>query len=251
MAAALGVPRRRADSTLDSHLTRWGGMGRVRQLRRGLYLRVDGVNDGGRSTVDVYSVAAGLASDAVLSYHTALELHGLAQSAFQRLFVGTASRVRELRFEGMDLVPVRPRAGYSADAFVGTVVMERPDGEVRATTVERTVLDVLDRPELAGGVEEVWRSLDAVPALDYEVLRSLLQRVVRPVLAARLGFLLEVMRKRCLVPEKLLNELERSRPRGPVYLDRRRRGRLQPRWNLVVPRDLVPGNSEPADEDQV
>ncbi len=37
---------------------------------------------------------------------------------------------------------------------------------VRATAIERTVVDVLHQPELEGGVEEVLKSLDLVRYLD-------------------------------------------------------------------------------------
>ena len=37
---------------------------------------------------------------------------------------------------------------------------------VRVTAVERTLVDVLHRPELAGGIEEVLKSLDLVRYLD-------------------------------------------------------------------------------------
>ena len=38
--------------------------------------------------------------------------------------------------------------------------------EFRVTGIERTVADVLDRLDLAGGTEEVWPSLLSIPALD-------------------------------------------------------------------------------------
>ncbi|MBI5710727.1 MAG: transcriptional regulator [Candidatus Eisenbacteria bacterium] len=239
LAAALDVPGRRSPGTLDSHLTRWGGDGRVRRLRRGLYVRL-AADRRTAEPVDPYALAARLAPDAVLGYHTALELHGLAQSMFSRFFFVTRTNARPFRYEGGEYLPVRPRAGVGG-AATQLVLVQREDGPVRVTSVERTLVDVLDRPELAGGTEEVWRSLEHLEALDFAALRDYFERVARPVLAARLGLMLEQHAERWFVPPALLADLARQRPRGPVSFDRRRHGCLVTRWNLVVPPDLLPG----------
>ncbi len=251
MAAALGVPEERSPATLDSHLARWGGSGRVRRLRKGLYVRVDPTDVEHSPSVDPFSLAGRMAPDAVLAFHTALELHGYAQSSYQRLYFCTWTKVRALRHERTTFVPVRPRAGYAAAPLEGVETLDRLDGDVRVTTRERTLLDVLDRPELGGGIEEIWRSVQAFEVLDLRELEQLLQRIQRPVLVARLGFLLETMHDRWLVPETLLERLTRSRPRGPVALDRRRRGTLISRWNLVVPVDWTRGPAGTVADDAI
>ena len=67
---------------------------------------------------------------------------------------------------------------------------------------------------------------------------SYVKLVARPLLVARLGLVLETHAKRWLTPDRLLAALEAQRPRGPVYMERRRPGRLAKRWNLIVPRDM-------------
>ena len=44
----------------------------------------------------------------------------------------------------------------------GVVRHDRAGVEVRMTDHERTLVDVLDRPELTGSREELWRSLESV-----------------------------------------------------------------------------------------
>jgi hypothetical protein len=60
------------------------------------------------------------------------------------------------------------------------------------------------------------------------------------LLTARLGYVLESHAHRWLTPPRLLAALEAKRPAGPVYLERRRPGRLIKRWNLVVPPETTP-----------
>ena len=37
-----------------------------------------------------------------------------------------------------------------------------------ATSLERTLVDVLDRPDLTGSWEEIWRSLESIEFFDIE-----------------------------------------------------------------------------------
>jgi predicted transcriptional regulator of viral defense system len=43
---------------------------------------------------------------------------------------------------------------------------ERTGLQVRVTSLEGTMVDLLDRPELGGGYEGIWRSLEAVEFFD-------------------------------------------------------------------------------------
>ncbi len=237
---SLGLSGPRAPATVTKHLQTWRRDGRLCAVRRGVYLRLDPGQKPAEASVDALALASRLAPDAVLAYHTALEALGHAQSPFERLYFTTWSKTRALRFHGRQYVPVRPRERlfHAEDAF--DVKLERAGLEVRVTSLERTLVDVLDRPDLAGGMEEVWRSLGSVEALDFAALARYAELVARPLLTARLGYVLEAHARRWLSPPRLLTALEEKRPAGPVYLDRRQPGRLVRRWNLVVPPDMTP-----------
>ncbi len=239
-AAAMGLRGPSAPATLTKHLQNWRRDGRLHAVRRGVYVRLASGQGPSDVSVDPLVLASRLTADATLAYHTALEALGYAQSAFERLHFLTWSKSRPLRFQGRDYVPVRPRERLRRvkDSFV--VQLERSGLTVRATSLERTLVDVLDRPDLAGGMEEVWRSLGAVEAVDFAVLAQYEELVSRPVLTARLGFVLESHARRWLTPSQLLAALEAKRPAGPVYLERRQPGRLVRRWNLIVPPDMPP-----------
>jgi len=148
----------RATATLDAHLVRWQRQGRIVRVKQGLYLRQEPAGSGGPAPLpDFVALAARMAPDAAAAYHTALEAHGCAQSVFERLTFVTWTRTRAVEFLGRRLAPVRPRALLRAKGG-GEAWIERLDRaglEVRVTSLERTLADVLDRPSLAGGVEEV------------------------------------------------------------------------------------------------
>ena len=190
---------------------------------------------------DFIALAARMAPDAAAAFHTALEAHGCAQSLFERLTFVTWTRTKPVEFMGRRMVPVRPRAPLRARAG-GEAWIERLDRaglEVRVTSLERTVADTLDRPSLAGGVEEVWRSLFNVRALDPESLLAYVEALGNQTLAARVGYFLETRREELAVPKSLLERLELLAPDHPVYFDRALGGRLNVRWRLIVPKELA------------
>ncbi|MGI4791075.1 MAG: type IV toxin-antitoxin system AbiEi family antitoxin domain-containing protein [Janthinobacterium lividum] len=119
---------------------------------------------------------------------------------------------------------------------------------IRVTGIERTLVDVLDRPALAGGWEEAWRACeDADLALDFPVLLEYARLLGNATTAAKLGYALEVSRERLAVPAAVLEALHVLAPRQPHPVERGLRAgtRLVPSWNLLV---AATGFGEPAGE---
>ena len=231
----------RSPGTVSSHLARWRRQHRVTKVKEGLYVRLDPGKDSSAQGVDFLALASLVAPDGALAYHTALEAHGVAQSLFERLVFVTWTKTRRLRFQGREFVPVRPREALrrSGKANGWIEPMDRAGGEVRVTTLERTVADVLDRPNLAGGADEVWRSVAAVAALDLGELESYVRAIGSRTLAAKVGFFLERRAEDLVVPPTLLERLRKRAPRSPVYCDRRRKSLFASRWNLMVPEGWI------------
>jgi predicted transcriptional regulator of viral defense system len=234
--------RGRTEATVDSHLARWSRQGRIARVKQGVFIRLDPLEGSHRRLPDFVALASRMAPDAAVAYHTALEVHGFAQSILERFTFTTWTKTKPTSFQGRLFIPVRPRAPLLA-ADHGERWIERAERssvEIRVTSLERTVADVLDRPALAGGIEEAWRSLSSVPALDPKPLEEYVKLLCSRTLAAKVGFFLEARREELVVPEALLERLRERSPRSPVFMDRSRRGRLVPRWSLIVPQELHP-----------
>jgi predicted transcriptional regulator of viral defense system len=192
--------------------------------------------------VDSFLVAAKSAEDAVLGYHTALEFFGRAYSTFQRLYFLTAAATRPFHFRSIEFrgVPFpRPLVARRKQTF-GVKQVPRSGASLRVTTLERTLVDVLDRPELAGGWEEVWRSLDSVEYFDVDLVVEYALLLDNSTTVAKVGYYLEQNQKRLMAETKHLNRLERNRPRKPHYMQPGTRGgELVARWNLIVPSQVT------------
>jgi len=229
--------------TKEALLAYYKKTGRVVSVRRGLYAVVPPGANPASYPVDPFLVAAKLTKDAVLSYHTALEFHGHAYSVHEH-FVYAASRplspftFRSHVFRGVRFPESLRRA--SQENF-GVVTMDRSGMEVRVTSLERTLVDVLNRPDLSGGWEEIWRSLESVEFFDLDKVVEYALLLGNATTAAKVGFFLEQHRELLMVDEKHLKSLHVLRPRQPHYLDRdkRRSGRLVSGWNLVIPIEVL------------
>lgn len=230
-------------NTRRQTLLRYKNTGRITRIRRELYAVVQPGQTSETIQPDPFLLSSRMAPDAVLAYHTALEFHGRAYSAFQEFVYLTKTAPRPVTYrETVFRAAVFPkRLVDRQQELFGVETQERAGLEVRVTGLERTLVDVLDRPALAGGWEEVWRSLESVEYfnLDHVVEYAILLGNATTV--ARVGFYLEQHTEALMVDERYLDRLRHYAPRNPHYLDRSRRepGRLVESWNLVVPVSIL------------
>ena len=217
--------------------------GRLRRIRQGMYAVIPPGVDGDTYPVDPYLVAAKMTPDAVLSHHTALEFHGRAYSVWQR-FVYSSERpaetltFRDQVFRGTKFPQVLVRSGAE---YHGVLTMDRFGMPLRVASLERTLVDALDRPDLAGGWEEVWRSLEAVEFFDLDEVVEYALLLGNATTTAKVGFFLDQYREPLMVEERHLKALRDRGPGQPHYLDRSRRsgGKLVAEWNLMVPEEVL------------
>lgn len=230
-------------NTRKSLLTYYRKQGRILPIRRGLYATVPLGADPKNHFVDPYLVTAKLTADSVLGYHTALEFYGKAYSVYTQFHYFSAHRSVPLRFRTHEFIraPV-PAFLRSTDRTMFGVNERRRDGVlIRVTSLERTLVDVLDRPELTGSWEEIWRSLESVEFFDLDQVVEYALLSKNATTAAKVGFFLEQHRETLMVDDMHLEPLRRLRPRQPHYLVRRKRRdcRWIKAWNLMVPLDVL------------
>jgi predicted transcriptional regulator of viral defense system len=102
-------------------------------------------------------------------------------------------------------------------------------------------VDVLDRPDLGGGWEEIWRSLELVEFFDLDRVIEYALLLGNATTAAKVGLFLEQHRDVLMVEDKHLQPLRERRPRSPHYLERQQKKarRLVAEWNLIVPQRIL------------
>jgi predicted transcriptional regulator of viral defense system len=238
--AVMGKPGPR---TRESLLAYHRKTGHVILIRRGLYGVIPLGAEPDSYPIDPFLVAAKLTRDAVLSYHTALEIHGRAYSVREHLTYsasrpGSTMTFRSHVFRGVKFPEALRRA--KKERF-GVVTVDRAGLEVSVTSLERTLVDVLDRPALSGSWEEIWRSLESVEFFDLDKVVKYALLLSNATTTAKVGFFLEQHRDSLMVENSHLEPLLNNRPRQPHYLEStsRKSGRLVADWNLIVPVELL------------
>jgi predicted transcriptional regulator of viral defense system len=226
--------------------TRWNLLayhqdkGRILQIRRGLYATVPAGSSPESFQVDPFLVAAKLKPDSVLALHAALEFHGKAYSTFKRLTYTSAKRSAPLKYQSHEYIRISEQLAFRKN-LAGVTTVLRSHIEVRVTNFERTLVDVLHRPDLSGSWEEIWRSLGSIEYFDIEQVIKYVKVLKNATTAARVGFFLDQHTDALLLDNSWIAPLLRLAPRQPHYMDRlnRKDCKLIKDWNLMVPTKIL------------
>ncbi len=133
-----------------------------------------------------------MAHDAVISYHTAMEIHALAYSVGSVVDFNSDEKIGHLICEyGQYQQVAHPAQLKPQKIFLETKLHDRMGMDIRVTIIERTLVDCLHRPELSGRWEEIWRSFESINFLDIDRLIQYALELNNATTIAKLGFFLE------------------------------------------------------------
>jgi predicted transcriptional regulator of viral defense system len=222
--------------------------GRLLQVRRGLYAVVAKGTGLISPQPDFYLLASALQEDAVLAYRTALDFHQNTLPTRSICTYLTRHTPRTFTFRGTLYRPVHPPAALSRSdrERMGIVTCERMTMPIRVTQPERTLVDILDRPDLCGHWAEIWQSLSCLIVIDLDMVVRYALALENATTIARIGYFLEQHRTMISANEAILRRLERGKPRSKHYLERSHRvdAHFIKRWNLVVPDSIWKWSAE-------
>jgi predicted transcriptional regulator of viral defense system len=235
-AALLGVDNQRAAGLLR-YLARRGWLARV---RRGLYVPVPlEARRSGEWQEDPWVVASRVYQPCYIGGWSAAEHWGLTDQLFREVIVISARRVRQRRLE-IQGTPVRVRV-VSEKKLFGTAAVWRGQLRVQVSDPSRTIVDVLDDPELGGGIRHVFemvREFYEGELRDDERLLDYADRLGNRTVFKRLGFLTEQLG---LDAPGLIDGCLSRLSSGISDLDPslERDGRINSRWHLRVNASLA------------
>ena len=236
-AAAVG--RRPQDRVVTAMLAQHLQAGNIRRIARGVFASVPKHADAATWSVDRFLAASRLRQLGTIAYHSALELHGYAYTEGHEVQVIAEGEPGMFEAAGLACRFVRPPRGFAPPDGVMTV--DRIGQEVRVTTIERTIADLFDRHDLAGGVEELFNSLDLVARIDTLVLIRYMRALGKATAAGAAGFWLEREQGRLGVPDAALEDLRTLMPAQPRYAlgAKSGRGKTARDWNVILPADVL------------
>jgi len=227
----LGLDRVRA-RRLVAHLAETGWLVRI---RRGLYATVPlGAVEPTDWREDTWTVAVRSFAPCYIAGWSACEYWGLTEQIFRDIAVVTAQPVRK---NAVTIQGTAFRLRHRTEEMLfGTRIVWRDRVQVPVSDPSRTIVDVLDAPQLGAGIRHVADVLNNYFAGEHRDDRLLLDyaaRVNNGTVYKRLGYLVESLG--IDVPH-VVETCRTSLSAGLTFLDPsvRRPGRISKRWNLRV-----------------
>ena len=240
---AKAVGRHPSDRALTELLKYHLGAGNIRRIARGVFASTPKGPRTAAGVIDRFLAASRLRTGAVVAYRSALELHGCATTPtneVQLIASGEPGLVTTIDFACRF---VSPPPHHSPGE--GLTTLERQGLAISVTTLERTLVDLLDRYDLAGGPEDLFQCLDLVAErnapLDIDAMADFARRRRNAAAAGALGYWLARERDRLGVADAALEDLRSLAPRHVRYAlgATPGRGRAATGWNVILPTDII------------
>jgi len=214
------------------------------RVRRGLFASIPLSFQGNESySVDPYLIAGRISSDSVLAYHTAFDFHGISYSLYHQLTFMSQQKIRPFTFQQTKFIclPFPKALIENKKNNMEIISVNRQGLNIKVTSLERTLVDALDRPEYSGGWEEIWQTAKHISILNFDKIIEYALSLDNATTIAKLGFFLEQHKAQLNVDEKTLARLQEKKPNSIHYIERSKRasGKLIQQWNLVVPNYII------------
>jgi predicted transcriptional regulator of viral defense system len=210
--------------------------GKVGKIKRGLYFGTPFDQLDEKFEVDRYILANKIENGYALGYHSALELHGAAYSAFNNIFIliKKQHRFRPFRFQNVTYVPV-----INKHHGRHQITINYKNKEVIVTDPPRTFVECLSRVDLCGGWEECLKSLANLKGVEVSDVKEVLKIYQNKTLELKTGYVLELLSKRSPYYSHIrYDDLKPIKPQKnwvPVYIDRNVPSKLIKKWGLYIP----------------
>ena len=169
--------------SFNSFLRRSLKSGSIKQVKKGLYAVVDPTT--GAIYASKFQIACRLFDDAYFSYHEALEYYGLATQSF-------ISRFTYLTHVYVNDVDFGENIYSSKKSTCDLEILDHmKQNGVRVVSLERAIIDSIDNPGYAGGLEEIENALNGCRELNLDKVIKMLVYYGKSFLYQKVGYLFE------------------------------------------------------------
>lgn len=207
--------------------------GYIERIRRDLYTVISFETK--QPVANRFMIATHLADDACVSHHSAFEYYGYANQVFYEIYVTTASRFSEFKYDGVTFKRVSPRIKSGC---------EITNTGIRISGLERTVIDSIYGFDKFGGLEELLRCLTLVPTLRSDKLIAFLDAYGQANLYQKAGFILMQFSEQFGLPTSFFDYCMSKIPKSKKYLYTEKDAlskyfTLHDEWQLFAPDNLL------------
>ena len=150
----------------------------------------------GTPMLNRYQIASQLFPDAVVAYHSALEVHGLANQIYNVVYLFSKHRFKPFDYDSVQYIGVIPKVTPKTQS----------QNKITVTTLEQTVIDSIDALEKISGVEEIYKAMEICPSLDPDEILEILDNYHNKFLYQKTGYILESFNSNLNLPDWFFSE---------------------------------------------
>jgi len=213
-------------------LSRLETRGYIERIEKGKYLIIPLDSSHGEYTLHEFVVGSLLVHPSAISYWSALHWYGMTEQNPSTVFIQTPSRKKKQVHEifGVDYRIVK----IKKEKFFGLRNEWIEETSVQITDREKTIIDCLDKPHYAGGIQEVSKSI-LTKGIQIERLVTYAQSIGNSMVIRRLGYLCDLFNIPINLEIPNIRKYEMLDPTMP------KTGNLNTKWRLILNVNEIPG----------
>lgn len=223
----------RNKETVSSLLYKYKKRNIITKIRRNVYLPTnpfDGFVDENKYEIGCCSIPNAYIS--YISYHSAMEYYGLQNQVFNRIYLSAPKRFRPFEFEFVEYM-------YAPDKFRDGII-KNTEKNIYVTDIERTIIDCIDRLDLAGGIEELIYNIELIGEVNENKLLNYLSLYKKQVVYQKTGFILSRFKEQLNLSEKFFSECKLRTGKSIRYLTYKCESRIYiPEWKIYIPQFIA------------
>jgi predicted transcriptional regulator of viral defense system len=206
------------------------------RIKSGLFVRIPEsvILDKRHYKEDAVLIAAKAFDRAFLSHYTSLSILGLSDRYTTRVYVTTLKHHQDIVYHDITIKFIKtiPRR------FFGIKTIEYSNDEIMISDQERTILDVVNRPEYSGGLSEAIRCLQNLKDVNWDILLKYIKEFGNKALGRRIGYILDNL-DNIQMPNKINRNIKNFSGKNIYYFDPGQKGIFEREWNMVIPREIA------------
>lgn len=206
----------------------------IKKVKHNLYVVCDLENN--NPIGHPFMIASKISKDSYISYRSALEFHSKSKKNFSTISVSSLKKFEDFKFDKFLYKYIPNQFEFGIEEVNG----------IRVTDKERTFIECVNKPELAGDSEFLVTRLEEIGKINGKKLLKYLSYYKSRKLYAKVGFMLNWLNYVFDVEQKIIDECYVKAGNVKYYFDKETKkcsNRYIRYWYLIVP-DIILSKGE-------
>jgi predicted transcriptional regulator of viral defense system len=156
----------------------------------------------------------------------------MANQVYLTMYVLSEDRFTNFVYDGITYKYIQCPTDSEIDIIQSSI-------NIHVTSYEQTLVDCIDRIDLAGGSEELIKIFDYCHKANSQKILTILQKYNKKTLYQKLGYIFEKFNNQFSLPESFFEECKNNISKHTIYLfqDLNTDKAFNENWNIIAPKD--------------